>query len=69
MRTSERGHRGGAQQPHLTRRHTGINRFRPRPNQDKTCQPGVHAMQIKLSGHHLEITPALHDYVYDKLER
>ena len=26
-------------------------------------------MQIKLSGHHVEITPALHDYVHDKLER
>jgi putative sigma-54 modulation protein len=28
-----------------------------------------HAMQIKLSGHHVEITQALHDYVHDKLER
>lgn len=26
-------------------------------------------MQIKLSGHHVEITPALHDYVTGKLER
>ena len=26
-------------------------------------------MQIKLSGHHVEITQALHDYVHDKLER
>jgi len=26
-------------------------------------------MQIKLSGHHIDITPALHDYVHDKLER
>ena len=26
-------------------------------------------MQNKLSGHHIEITPALHDYVHDKLER
>ncbi|MFZ1325046.1 MAG: ribosome-associated translation inhibitor RaiA [Candidatus Contendobacter sp.] len=26
-------------------------------------------MQIKLSGHHVEITPALQDYVRDKLER
>ncbi len=26
-------------------------------------------MQIKLSGHHVEITQALHDYVYGKLER
>lgn len=26
-------------------------------------------MQIKLSGHHVEITQPLHDYVHDKLER
>lgn len=26
-------------------------------------------MQIKLSGHHIEITPALRDYVDEKLER
>lgn len=26
-------------------------------------------MQIKLSGHHVEITQALHDYVHEKLER
>lgn len=26
-------------------------------------------MQIQLSGHHVEITQALHDYVHDKLER
>ncbi len=26
-------------------------------------------MQIKLSGHHVEITQALHDYVHGKLER
>ncbi|HRF63822.1 MAG TPA: ribosome-associated translation inhibitor RaiA, partial [Candidatus Competibacter sp.] len=26
-------------------------------------------MHIKLSGHHVEITQALHDYVHDKLER
>jgi putative sigma-54 modulation protein len=37
------------------------------PKQDLSS--GVHAMQIKLSGHHVEITPALHDYVHDKLDR
>ncbi len=26
-------------------------------------------MQIKLTGHHIEITQALRDYVHDKLER
>jgi putative sigma-54 modulation protein len=41
----------------------------PTPNPSKTGQPGVYAMQIKLSGHHVEITQALHDYVHDKLER
>jgi putative sigma-54 modulation protein len=26
-------------------------------------------MNLQVSGHHLEITPALHDYVTGKLER
>ncbi|WP_263771690.1 ribosome hibernation-promoting factor, HPF/YfiA family [Propionivibrio soli] len=26
-------------------------------------------MNLQISGHHLEITPAIHDYVLDKLER
>jgi putative sigma-54 modulation protein len=41
----------------------------PTPDPNKTCQSGAHVMQIKLSGHHVEITQALHDYVHDKLER
>lgn len=26
-------------------------------------------MQIKISGHHVEVTPALHDYASEKVER
>jgi putative sigma-54 modulation protein len=53
----------------MTRRGFAPGSTAPTPNSGKICQPGVHAMQIKLSGHHVEITQALHDYVHDKLER
>jgi len=50
--------------PWIARRSTAST-----PDPNETCLSGAYVMQIKLSGHHVEITQALHDYVHDKLER